>query len=94
MVRLAVVASTPPYHPWELQFSQIVRPRASISDPARCFAHCHVLYVLDLDCIERIRKLKPSRSCTKDIMDELLREYPEDTTTIVSNYQRLFERAH
>lgn len=60
----------------------------------KTFAEKKKVRAYDLDCIERIRKLKPSRSYTKDIIDELLREYPEDTTTIVSNYQRLFERAH
>lgn len=46
----------------------------------------------DLDCIEEIRALKPSSSMTKDIADILLKHFPEDHSTIVTGYRKLFER--
>ena len=48
----------------------------------------------DLDCIDAIRRLRNSPSYVKDIIDILMKEYPEDTTSIVSGYQRLFERVN
>ena len=48
----------------------------------------------DLDIIESIRQLKPSSSMTKDVVDKLLKQYPEDHSTIVTNYRKDFERVH
>ena len=40
----------------------------------KTFAEKKKVRAYDLDCIERIRKFRPSKSYTKDIIDELLRE--------------------
>ena len=60
----------------------------------KTFAEKKKVRAHDLDCMEAIRQLKPSKSYTKDIADKLRSEYPEDTTSIISDYKRLFERAH
>jgi len=65
-----------------------------LSSLLRTFAEKKKVRTHDLDCIEQVRALKPSSSMTKDIIDILTRSYPEDHSTIVSNYKKLWLRVH